>query len=753
MTYYTSVSVAPTKLFAGSADRLAEPNVLLRVGEHVLDVGALRLTTRPDYPRLTSKALAVLLQLVRERGNTVTREQLLDRVWADRVTTPDVLTQAIKELRRAFADDAKPSRYIETIPKVGYRLLVNVAILDHDAAAPAESALPRQAGNDPYLEANVAPLVVKATPSAATATRSDLWLWFALAAIAVVVVAFLLRTAPSSPPSVGSWQVSDVRLLSSDPGPEDRPHVSPDGTRVAYSKADAQTGLERILQRAVGETRSLVWASAAKANEDTPVWSPDGKSIVFERVSDTACELAVASNLGGETRAIGNCQNPLTNYYDWTPDGASLITAERSSRTQGHLALLRWDLASGEKQPLDYARAAEADDLNAHYSPDGRWLAFRRGLAPYSDLWLMTADGRNAHQLTHLGASIRGYTWSRDSSALIMSSNHEGRFGLYAVDAYSATIQPLHVSPAEFPDAARNDDTVVYEIPRVQYKLAELSIGDDADTVRTLAPSTGSEIQPTYALTDDRIAFVSDRSGAQQLWLYDYATGATAALTDFRDSLLSNPSWSVDGRKVLITVRKSGLAQLFEIDLASRRLRLLSKSGDDVHSAQYGAEAESILLTLGVPGKDNQLLLLEHAGTAQEQRHLLESGLWYSEFDVATHRLYYSRSAHDGVFARTLSAHGDMSAETSVAPEIMDNWHVVEGHIWHFAPSRHTSKSTELLEVNPQGGSERVLAHLDAEPRDAAFSVSPRHDRILYVATGSEDTDIGALRLTHASTH
>jgi hypothetical protein len=40
---------------------------------------------------------------------------LLDGVWADRVTTPDVLTQAIKELRRAFNDDAKPSRYIETI--------------------------------------------------------------------------------------------------------------------------------------------------------------------------------------------------------------------------------------------------------------------------------------------------------------------------------------------------------------------------------------------------------------------------------------------------------------------------------------------------------------------------------------------------------------------------------------------------------------------------------------------------------------
>src|SRR5450755_3877761 len=113
---------------------LLRPNLRLRVGEHVIDIGALRLITRATYPRLTSKAVAVLLELVRHAGDTVTRDQLLDRVWKDRVTTPDVLTQAIKELRRAFADDARPPRYIETIPKVGYRLLAAVSQVDGPAA-------------------------------------------------------------------------------------------------------------------------------------------------------------------------------------------------------------------------------------------------------------------------------------------------------------------------------------------------------------------------------------------------------------------------------------------------------------------------------------------------------------------------------------------------------------------------------------------------------------------------------------------
>jgi len=561
----------------------------------------------------------------------------------------------------------------------------------------------------------------------------------AAAAIAITMVAAILyfpRTATSPAAPASQWQVSDVRALSSDPGAEDRPHISPDGTRVAYSKADPQTHLGRILMRAVGQTRSLAWTSEVQANEDTPLWSPDGKSIVFERVSDTSCELIVTSSLGGEMRVVGKCQSPLTNYYDWTPDGGKLITAERSARTQGHLALLLWDLSSGEKQPLEYARPAEAEDLNAHYSPDGKLLAFRRGLAPYSDLWVMSADGRNAHQLTHLRASIRGYTWSRDSAALIVSSNHEGRFGLYAVDVRSGAIESLHVNPAEFPDAARHDDTLVYEIPRVQYKLAERDVGE-SETVRSLAPSTGNEIQPTYSSADNRIAFISDRSGTQQLWLYDHATGATTVLTDFRDALLSNPSWSSDGTRLLITVRKPDAARLFEIELASRRQRLLSKNGDDVHAASYGADPDSVLLTLGVPGKDNQLVLVEHAGTARERRQLLESGLWYSEFDAGTRQLYYSRNAHYGIFARTLSRSGELSSEKSVAPDIMDGWHVIDGRIWHFAPSRFTSKSTDLLEFNPQDRSERVLAHIDAEPRDALFSVAPQHDRVLYTTVVS----------------
>ena len=115
-----------------SAEQLKLQNLRLRVGDHAIDVGALRVIGHGESSRLTAKAVAVLLELVRHAGNTVGRDELLETVWKDRVTTPDVLTQAIKELRRAFADSDKPSQYIETIPKVGYRLLAEVSVIEAD---------------------------------------------------------------------------------------------------------------------------------------------------------------------------------------------------------------------------------------------------------------------------------------------------------------------------------------------------------------------------------------------------------------------------------------------------------------------------------------------------------------------------------------------------------------------------------------------------------------------------------------------
>jgi DNA-binding winged helix-turn-helix (wHTH) protein len=81
--------------------------------------------TGPDrQPRhLAPKAMEVLICLAAAAKETLTREELLDRVWGERCVSDEVLTHAITELRHALSDDPSNPTYIETIPKRGYRLL------------------------------------------------------------------------------------------------------------------------------------------------------------------------------------------------------------------------------------------------------------------------------------------------------------------------------------------------------------------------------------------------------------------------------------------------------------------------------------------------------------------------------------------------------------------------------------------------------------------------------------------------------
>ena len=71
--------------------------------------------------------MSVLVCLAEHKCEVVSKEQLLATVWPDTFVTDDVLKRSISELRKALGDDTKEPRFIETIPKGGYRLLVSIS--------------------------------------------------------------------------------------------------------------------------------------------------------------------------------------------------------------------------------------------------------------------------------------------------------------------------------------------------------------------------------------------------------------------------------------------------------------------------------------------------------------------------------------------------------------------------------------------------------------------------------------------------
>src|SRR5689334_4813812 len=94
-----------------------------QIGDWVISPRLNSLSRNGDILRIEPKVMQVLLCLA-ETCDVVSKEKLMRTVWADTFVSDDVLTRSISELRKIFGDSSKSPRYIQTIPKGGYRLMM-----------------------------------------------------------------------------------------------------------------------------------------------------------------------------------------------------------------------------------------------------------------------------------------------------------------------------------------------------------------------------------------------------------------------------------------------------------------------------------------------------------------------------------------------------------------------------------------------------------------------------------------------------
>jgi len=112
--------IAPT---LACGERMEES---VRFGTYRFELQSGRLWSGEREVRLTPKAAAVLKALVARAGTPVTKEELFAAVWSGTAVTDDALTSCIQELRKAFADDPRQPRFIETRHRRGYRFVASL---------------------------------------------------------------------------------------------------------------------------------------------------------------------------------------------------------------------------------------------------------------------------------------------------------------------------------------------------------------------------------------------------------------------------------------------------------------------------------------------------------------------------------------------------------------------------------------------------------------------------------------------------
>ena len=109
-----------------------------RVGEWRVDAKSGQISRNGESVRVEVRTMRLLVCLVERAGQVVSAEELLNQVWPDVFVSQDSVYQAVAAIRRLLGDDPKQPKYIETVPRLGYRMVAEVSSWSEPVAAAYE---------------------------------------------------------------------------------------------------------------------------------------------------------------------------------------------------------------------------------------------------------------------------------------------------------------------------------------------------------------------------------------------------------------------------------------------------------------------------------------------------------------------------------------------------------------------------------------------------------------------------------------
>lgn len=414
---------------------------VVRFGLFELDLKAGQLSRNGTKLRLPQQPLQVLAVLLERPGEILTRDELQQRLWPSDVFVDfdHGLNKSIQKLRDALGDSATSPRYIETIPRVGYRFIA-----------------PVRNGTRP-LEPEVAIKVERPAPAPAV-TGKQRTRWGVLAGgvfAGLVIIGTVVYLSSRPHPSVIKYtQLTDFTDSASTPA------LSPDGHILAFIRGDSPfMSADQIYAKVLpdGEARRLTNDPRIKYNL---AFSPDGSQIAYTVMEAPAFGTYTVSVLGGDSHLLlhnaaglswldpghllfsrthsgihlgvvtqsitGNDYRELyfpahergmAHYSYASPDRTSALVVEMNG--QGNWAMCQLISLNGgfQARPI----GPEGACTSAGWAPDGSWMYFIATVEGQSHLWRQRFPDGRPEQITFGPMEEEGLAVEPDGRSVITS--------------------------------------------------------------------------------------------------------------------------------------------------------------------------------------------------------------------------------------------------------------------------------------------------------------------------------------------
>jgi serine/threonine protein kinase len=538
--------------------------------------------------------------------------------------------------------------------------------------------------------------------------------------------------------------------LNSLPGVQITPAISPNGEEVAFSWNGGTGENFNIYVQIIGtyEPQKL---TSDSAYDGMPVWTPDGRSILFFRWKRSSANSASGTGYivliparGGTEKILLEAKNMAPPAYDQVTHSnyPTIFAFSKSSKAYFswrwdngfHIAL--YDGTTLNNQPIEVITNPPdhyLGDFTSRLSPDGSMLAFIRLKNDFDDfeLHVMPYPHGASKKLAEMKGYIGGISWTPDGKEIIVGADNK----FIRVSTNDGTQIPLDITSGLFvadPSISLVGNQLAFTRKSIRWHdLFRLNIHNSNKKDLVPVKIVSSSLEDNYGKIspdEKRIVFVSKRTGTNQIWVSDIDGSKAIPIAAVSETHPPHPSWSPDGSSIVYEDVNSG------IDVVS------SSGGTPVNISQsssslprYTANGEWIYFASSENGA-HWIWKISKDGSRKEQ---VTKNQGESAFESSDGKwVYYSRFWPGDKGICRIPVGGGEEQKIIDKAVYLDSWVLKENGIYYFI---ETPTKYDLFFYEFKSGTTKKISDFNKNTTSAYFDISQNEDWMLF--SQSEETE------------